>query len=109
MSAEITLTDANFDETISNSDLPILVDFWAPWCGPCRFVGPILSQIAEERADTLKIGKMNVDDNQATAQKFGITSIPTLMLFKDGEAIERIVGALPKPTLEQQLQKHLNW
>ncbi len=109
MSAEITLTDANFDETVSNSKLPILVDFWAPWCGPCRVVGPILTQIAEERVDVLKIGKMNVDDNQATAQKFGITSIPTMMLFKDGKVIERIVGALPKPTLEQQLQKHLNW
>ena len=109
MSAEITLTDANFDETVSNSTLPILVDFWAPWCGPCRVVGPILTQIAEERVDVLKIGKMNVDDNQATAQKFGITSIPTMMLFKDGKVIERIVGALPKPTLEQQLQKHLNW
>jgi thioredoxin 1 len=107
MSQEITLTDNDFDQKIRESEIPILVDFWAPWCGPCRFVGPILSQLAVERADSLRIGKLNVDDSPLTAQKFGITGIPTLILFKGGRPVERIVGALPKQMLEQTLAKHL--
>lgn len=108
MSNELTLTDADFDTTVNGSDLPVLVDFWAPWCGPCRFVGPIVEEIANEKVDTLKVGKLNVDDNPATAQKFGITGIPTLILFKGGKPVERIVGALPKEQLEQKIQPHLN-
>lgn len=107
--AYLTLTDADFDKTIAESELPILVDFWAPWCGPCRFVGPVVEQIAEEHSDSLKVAKVNVDDNQAVAQKFGITSIPTLMLFKNGEMVDRIVGALPKQALELQLKKNIDW
>jgi len=107
MSNEITLTDQIFDKTLTESETPILVDFWAPWCGPCRFVAPILTQLADEKAGALRIGKLNVDDNMATAQKFGITGIPTLILFKGGKPVERIVGALPKAALEQTLAKHL--
>jgi thioredoxin 1 len=107
MSNEITLTDQSFDKTLTESETPILVDFWAPWCGPCRFVAPILTAMATEKADVLRIGKLNVDDNMATAQKFGITGIPTLILFKGGKPVERIVGALPKAALEQTLARHL--
>jgi len=107
--SELTLTDAGFDQAVTNSEKPILVDFWAPWCGPCRFVGPILAEIASERSDSLLVGKLNVDDNPRTAQKYGITGIPTMILFKDGKPIDRIVGAMPKNMLEQHLGKHLGW
>ncbi len=107
MSQEITLTDEDFERIVSESKLPILVDFWAPWCGPCRFIAPIITQIAEEKAGVLSVGKLNVDDNPSIARKYGITGIPTLILFKDGHPVERIVGALPKETLEQILTKHL--
>ena len=105
---EITLTDGDFDTIVSNSDKPMLVDFWAPWCGPCRFVGPILSEIANEHAANLKVGKLNVDENQQTAAKYGITGIPTMIIFKGGKPVERIVGALPKKMLEQAIQPHIN-
>jgi len=107
MSQEITLTDANFEQEIKNSELPILVDFWAPWCGPCRFMGPVLSQLAQDWVDKLKIGKVNVDDNHITATKFGIQSIPTLILFKGGKVVDQFVGAMPRQALEQALAKHL--
>ena len=105
--SELVLTDQNFDQVLTESELPILVDFWAPWCGPCRFVGPIITQIAEERAGVLRVGKLNVDVSANTAAKFGITGIPTLILFKAGKPVERIVGALPKEQLEKQLEPHL--
>ena len=108
MSKEIQLTDSDFDKVIGESELPVLVDFWAPWCGPCRFVGPILSEIADEQSDKLVVGKLNVDDNKNVPSKFGITGIPTMILFKGGEPVERIVGALPKPMLEQALEKHIS-
>lgn len=107
MSKEITVTDQTFETEVLNSDIPILLDFWAPWCAPCRFVGPILEQISEERDGKLKIGKLNVDDNRRTAEQFQITGIPTMILFKGGKPIERIVGALPKQLLEEALDKHL--
>ncbi len=107
MSREIELTDANFDQTIADSKLPILVDFWAPWCGPCRFVGPILTEMAEEMSDKLLIGKLNVDDNQAIAGKFGVSSIPTMIVFKNGEKVDQIIGAMAKPALIEAVSKHL--
>ncbi len=108
MSQEIVLTDGNFEQNVIKSDKPILVDFWAPWCGPCRFVGPILTEIATEKADVLSVGKLNVDDNQQVAASFQITGIPTMILFKGGQPVERIVGALPKTDIETALAKHLN-
>ncbi len=107
MSREITLTDDTFDQTVSASEKPILVDFWAPWCGPCRFIAPVLEEMSEEKAESLVIGKMNVDDNPAIPQRFGITGIPTMILFKGGKPVERIVGALPKAMLEKALAPHL--
>lgn len=107
MSKEIELTDANFNQTIADAKLPMVVDFWAPWCGPCRFIGPILSELAEEKSDKLLVGKLNVDDNQMVAQKFGVSSIPTLIVFKDGKMVDRLVGAMPKPMLEAALGKHI--
>jgi thioredoxin 1 len=108
MSQEILLTDSNFEQNVIKSDKPILVDFWAPWCGPCRFVGPILTEIANEKADVLTVGKLNVDENRQVAESFQITGIPTMILFKGGQPVERIVGALPKTDIESALSKHLN-
>jgi len=108
MSQEILLTDSNFELNVIKSDKPILVDFWAPWCGPCRFVGPILTEIANEKADVLTVGKLNVDENRQVAESFQITGIPTMILFKGGQPVERIVGAKPKTDIESALAKHLN-
>ena len=101
------ITDSNFDEEIKNSALPILVDFWAEWCGPCKQIGPILEEIAEENKDKIKILKMNVDENSQTPQKFGVRGIPTLMLFKDGKLVDTKVGSLPKNMLESWLEPNL--
>jgi len=107
MAEEITLTETDFDEVINKSDLPILVDFWAPWCGPCRFIAPVLSEIAGEQDGKIKIGKLNVDDHPAVAQRFNITGIPTIILFKNGNPVETMVGALPKDMLEASIMPHL--
>ena len=100
------VTDNNFQAEVLESMEPTLVDFWAPWCGPCRLVAPVLEEIAGER-DDLKIVKLNVDDNQQTAAKYGVMSIPTMILFKNGQPAETIVGAMPKPRLVQQLEPAL--
>jgi thioredoxin 1 len=100
------VTDNNFQADVVESDTPTLVDFWAPWCGPCRMVSPLLEQIDSER-DDLRVVKLNVDDNQQTAAQFGVMSIPTMILFKNGQAVHQIVGALPKPRIEQQLDAAL--
>jgi thioredoxin 1 len=99
-----TLTDANFDSELADAGLPMIVDFWAPWCGPCRMVGPVVEEIAGDHADKVLVGKVNVDENPATATKFGIMSIPTIILFKDGEAAKKIIGARPKADLEREFE-----
>ena len=102
-----TITDSNFDEEIKNTQIPILVDFWAEWCGPCKQIGPILEDIGKEKKDKLKILKLNIDENPQIPQKFGVRGIPTLMLFKDGKLVETKVGSLPKSMLESWLDSNL--
>jgi len=97
-----TLTDANFDAEVGSSPVPMIVDFWAAWCGPCRMVGPIIEEIAADHAGKVAVGKLNVDENPATAQRFGIMSIPTIMLFKDGQPVKKVIGARPKADLERE-------
>ena len=100
------VTDDSFQADVVESETPTLVDFWAPWCGPCRMVSPLLEQIDAERED-VRVVKLNVDDNQQTAAQFGVMSIPTMILFKNGQAVHQIVGALPKPRIEQQIDAAL--
>jgi thioredoxin 1 len=102
------LTDANFDETVKSAEVPVLVDFWAEWCGPCKAVEPILEEIASENPDKLMVGKLNVDDNLEVARRFDVLSIPTMILFKDGEPQLRLVGAKGKAQLLQELSRHLS-
>ena len=101
------IADSNFDEEIKNSKIPILVDFWAEWCGPCKQIGPILEDIGEAKKDKLKILKLNIDENPQTPQKFGVRGIPTLMLFKDGKLVDTKVGSLSKNMLESWLDPNL--
>jgi thioredoxin 1 len=101
------ITDAAFQDEIKG-ETPVLVDFWAEWCGPCRMVAPVLEQIQAEQSGNLKIVKLNVDENQRTPAEFGVTGIPTMILFKDGEMVERLVGFMPKPVLLNKLQPHLS-
>jgi thioredoxin 1 len=103
MSNVITLTSANFEEQVLDSDVPVLVDYWAAWCGPCRVFGPVVDQIATERAGTLKVGKVNVDDEPELAARAGVQGIPFAVLYRDGQPVASAVGALPKPLLEQRL------
>ena len=100
-------TDSNFGGEVLGSDQVVLVDFWAPWCGPCRMVGPIVDQLASEYDGQAKVVKVNIDDSTETATKYGIRSIPSLLVFKDGEPIDRLVGAVPKAKLAETLEKYL--
>ncbi|MBR2068064.1 MAG: thioredoxin [Solobacterium sp.] len=102
--AELTITNANFEEEVLKSDKPVLVDFWAEWCGPCRMVAPVVAEIAEENPD-IKVGKVNVDDEPELAAKFGIMSIPSLLVFKDGQLVNQTVGLQPKENLLRLLGK----
>jgi thioredoxin 1 len=97
--------DANFDAEVLQSSQPVLVDFWAPWCAPCRQLLPVIEQVAQENAGSIKVGKVNVDDNQDVALKYGIMGLPTLMLFKNGDVIQKITGAPAKPRLQQMLDE----
>jgi thioredoxin 1 len=107
MSAAASVTDDLFEQEVINSDLPVLVDFWAPWCGPCRMVAPVVEEIADQYEGQLKVVKVNTDENPQVAGKYGIRSIPTLMIFKDGEKKDMVVGAVPKSTLVLTLEKYL--
>ena len=100
-------SDATFEQEVLKSELPVLVDFWAPWCGPCRIIAPVVEAIAAERAGKLKVVKLNVDDNPATSQKYGITGIPTLILFKGGDVKETVIGVVPRTKLEEMVAKHV--
>jgi thioredoxin 1 len=107
-SSIVTLSDASFEETVLKSELPVLVDFWAEWCGPCKMIAPILEDYARENSERVKICKLNVDENQVTPAKYSVRGIPTLILFKDGKAAATKVGALSKSQLEAFLKSHLN-
>ncbi len=100
----VELTDDNFDAEVLQSSSPVLVDFWAPWCGPCRQIAPLIDQLAEQYAGKIKVGKINIDDNPQITGQFGIQSIPTLMVFRGGDVSERFVGMPPKAKLEQALE-----
>jgi len=104
---EIELTDATFDQTIHNSDVPVLVDFWAPWCGPCRMIAPLIKEIADEYADRAKICRLNTDDARDSAMEFGINAIPTLILFKDGQVQKKWVGLTSKKNLAAAIDELL--
>jgi thioredoxin 1 len=98
------VTDNNFQAEVIESEVPVLVDFWAPWCGPCRMVAPVVEEIASERGDQLKVVKLNIDENQNTAVQFNVLSIPTLMVFRNGEVAKTVIGAYPKRKLEAELE-----
>jgi len=107
MSKPMEVSDAQFEQEILKSDQPVLVDFWAPWCGPCRMVGPIVEELAGEYDGRLKVAKVNTDQDQMTAGRLGIQGIPTLIFFRDGKEVDRVVGALPKPALKQRIDQVL--
>ncbi len=104
MTEPLAITVENFDTEVLQSSNPVLIDFWAPWCGPCRVIGPVVEEFASQYADTLKVGKLNVDEHPAVAQRYGISSIPALLFFHHGEVVDTVVGAVPKSVL----QKHID-
>ena len=107
MSSAPAVTDSSFDKDVLHSDLPVLVDFWAPWCGPCRMVAPVVEEISKDFEGKIKVFKLNTDENPNVASQYGIRSIPTLMIFKGGQKVDTVVVAVPKATLSSTLTKHL--
>jgi thioredoxin 1 len=107
MSAEVTISQDNFTDEVVQSQVPVVVDFWAEWCMPCKMIAPVLEQISQDYAGKLKVAKVNVDDNGEIAQKFNIVSIPTLLLFKDGEVVGQQVGAVPRETIEGMFKAYV--
>jgi len=101
------LTESNFETEVINSEKPVLVDFWAPWCGPCKLIAPEVEKLAEEKQNELKVGKLNVDDNRGIAIKYGINSIPALLLFKNGEVVKTLVGAMPREEILKEISQFL--
>ena len=99
----LEITDANFDAEVINSDKPVLIDFWAVWCGPCKLIAPVVEEVAKEYEGKVKVGKMDIDNNPNVAMKYGIRSIPTLLIFKDGKVVDQIVGAVPKNVITSKM------
>lgn len=104
----IEVTDGSFEKDVLQSDLPVLVDFWAVWCGPCRMLAPVVEAVADKYQGVVQVGKLNVDDNVSVSQRFGIKGIPTLILFKNGKEAERMVGATSEKALAQMIDRHVN-
>jgi thioredoxin 1 len=107
MGKYIEATEANFEQEVLKSELPVLVDFWAVWCAPCHIIAPIVEELASDKEGKMKVAKVDVDNNQGIAAKYGIRSIPTLMIFKNGEVVDQMIGAVPKSMIESKLVKHL--
>ncbi len=103
----LEITDANFDQEVLKSDLPVLIDFWAVWCGPCKMIAPIVAELATEFDGKIKVGKLDVDNNQQVSIKYGIRSIPTLLIFRDGKIVDQIVGAVPKASIIEKLKAQI--
>ncbi len=103
----VTITDQNFNDEVTKSNIPVLIDFWAVWCGPCRAIAPVVEQLAGEYDGKIKIGKLDVDENPETAVKFGVRSIPTLLLFKNGQVVDTIIGAVQKQVIVQKITPYM--